>query len=96
MALFRKKPVEVEAMQWDGTNMDAVQQWIGEPRQDTFREDYEGRARLWIEKGQTVAHLHVGDWIIREPDGRGYYPCVNTDFELTYEAVDQALVKGGR
>ena len=28
-----------------------------------------------------------GDWIIPEPDGRGYYPCKPDIFEATYEAV---------
>lgn len=88
---FRKKPVVVEAMQWDGTNHAAIKEWgapIGDPKEPNYLrvvtledgpEGMQGRA------------LHVadkGDWIIKGVKGE-FYPCKPDIFATTYEAVGE-------
>lgn len=34
------------------------------------------------------AYLAAGDYVIEEPDGRGYYPCTQGIFATTYELCD--------
>lgn len=81
---YRKRPVEVEAIQWRGDNYAAVKTFgvgaVGLP----FTS---GTLPLWIAKAGTVCNLQEGDWIIREPDGSGFYPCTAKDFAATYDSV---------
>ena len=93
---YRKKPVVIEAVQWDGTSGGAntVIDWIN---------DNEGCARYrcapggctGTEEGHRVAietlegtmFADAGDWIIRGVQGE-FYPCKSDIFEATYERVD--------
>jgi hypothetical protein len=36
-----------------------------------------------------MAILEPGDWVISEPDGRGYYPCKDDIFRKTYDPVTE-------
>lgn len=76
MALFRKKPVVVEANQFF------------HPATGPFgtQTEEDGRAYVTTAHGQKV-YLEPGDWIIAEPDGRGFYPCKPDIFAATYEVV---------
>lgn len=77
MPYFRKKPVIVKAEQWfPGHEVEGVEYLLGEGNQ---RRYYVTTAH-----GQ-AAYLEPGDWVIAEPDGRGYYPCKPDIFEATYE-----------
>ena len=80
---FRRKPVIVEAEQYNGSF--------------NHHEIPVGVCR-WVRPGCPEApHVHTahnqavlvveGDWIIAEPDGRGYYPCKPDIFEAIYEKV---------
>ena len=46
---------------------------------------------LWVVKSSATCHVELGDWIIREPDGSGYYPCAADVFAATYEPAGEAL-----
>lgn len=78
MPKFRKKPVVIEAEQFNGSNNPfgacKVEQQTGKSYIETMHD------------GQTVV-LEVGDWVI--PDGKPntFYPCKPDVFEKTYEAV---------
>lgn len=87
---FRKKPVEIEAAQWDGTIDGAT------PVLDWIRAN-DGTAYLHRECGQGDSHLLIRtlegdmiaqsqDWIIRGVQGE-FYPCKPDIFAATYEAV---------
>ncbi|AUM18226.1 hypothetical protein [Rhodococcus ruber] len=90
---FRKKPVEIEAMQWNGTaeRFAELQQWGGV---DTFviervAESTGGGDPRWFDRllvptleGQMRAD--VCDWIIRGVKGE-FYPCKPDIFEATYD-----------
>ena len=85
---YRKKPIIVEAIQWNGTNELDIQDFMGgitvasNPSKEQFYIDtLEGR--MITEKG---------DWIIKEPHptkDRTFYPCKPDIFEATYEKVEE-------
>lgn len=78
MGLFRKKPVEVEAWQFNGT-LDGAPEWM----KGLYAFDHITIPTL---EGNMIAS--PGDWIIRGVTGE-LYPCKPDIFELTYERVDQ-------
>lgn len=74
---FRKKPVEVEAVQWTGENSAAVAEFLG----------YEGddwRADLGVLTVSDFYRVVRGDFIVRFPDG-ATEPVSAHKFEETYE-----------
>ena len=87
---FRKKPVVIEAMLFDGTAQatEAILRWapqIGmdyEPRDNTVQ-------RLSIYTLEGVMHAVSGDWIIKGVAGE-FYPCKPDIFEQTYERVEDS------
>lgn len=101
MARFRKKPVEVEAMQWDGTNIDALWDWgkdvLFAAGRDSapavFAFPPNGPLEAWVEKSQTYCQVEVGDWLIKESDGIGVYPCKGAVFAATYDRVPASKSK---
>lgn len=83
---YRKRPIEVDAAQWDGTD-------------DGFEALYdftEGKFCWWEEtvySGAVYDKLHdtwvklrTGDWVIKGISGE-VYPCDVEVFERTYELV---------
>lgn len=94
--LYRKKPVEVEAMQWDCTDERFVelQNWGGA---DTFVLEYVATNtgggdprwfdRLSVRTLEGPMAASEGDWIIRGIQGE-FYPCKPDIFAATYEAVE--------
>lgn len=85
---FRKKPVIVEARQFDGSLDAELEEWLG----DWFMSWRPSQMQLIfsVAKGRSECMVEAGDWIIKEPDGVGFYPCTATDFALTYEEVSEA------
>lgn len=79
---FRKKPVIIEAIRYDGKNGAEISHWMGKYfyTQD-FLENH-----LEIETSEGVLNAQVGDWIIRGIKGE-FYPCKPDIFEQTYEPV---------
>jgi hypothetical protein len=43
---------------------------------------------LWVAKSNKWCELELGDWVIRESDGIGVYPCKGDIFAATYNPVD--------
>lgn len=77
---FRKKPIEIEAVQWTGDNLDEIARFIGYT------------PSLWgdwiaIKTLECVIFAEPGDFIIRGIKGE-YYPCKPDIFEATYEVVE--------
>lgn len=89
MPKFRKKPVVIEAWQWNGSEDDPGV-CARCPMSD---EQKVRRAHLHtVHQGQMV-ELAIGDWIIPEPDGEHFYPCKPDIFAATYEPVE--AMEGG-
>jgi len=81
MAQFRKKPVVIEAVQWDG-NLETLHIF---PKAETENVQLvDGYLYIQTLEGQMKAD--IGDYIIRGVKGE-YYPCKPDVFELTYEPV---------
>ncbi len=93
MARYRKKPVEVDAIQWTGSDIAAVQAWADDlcERNENVRtlHAYRERERLvfFCAKSDREVVLEHAGWIIAEADGDGYYPCTAEQFDATYEEV---------
>lgn len=76
---YRKKPVVIDAIQYDGTfELDFLQ---GDER---VRSAGDGTGACEIVTLEGVMRCDVGDWIIRGVQGE-LYPCKNSIFEQTYE-----------
>ncbi len=90
MAKFRKKPVVIEAVQFDGTKESAneVLAWIGSHGADARRAH-----TTKPEMGLVIATLegdHLAsprDWIIKGVQGE-FYPCKPDIFAATYETAE--------
>lgn len=99
MARYRKLPLLVEAMQWNGIENEPhygdlfrfVLERVGPGPNDEsvplvhFPDD---SLLVWVDKSARRCRLDRGGWIIAEPDGRGVYPCTKEDFERGYEEVE--------
>lgn len=81
---FRKKPVEVEAIQfdWNADNWRACCQFIGAQ----YWEEAETPPYLLIDTLEGQMMVSPGDWIIKGVKGE-FYPCKPDIFEATYEPV---------
>lgn len=88
----RKKPIEVEAVQWTGNNVDAMQAFAGEnfevvdPIDRHLLEDQNATASILDRLHSTWVLVFDNDWIIKGIKGE-FYPCNNDVFQETYETV---------
>lgn len=85
MAYFRKKPVVIEAVEWDGNNIRSVLAFCNGDA--SYEQMVGGDAAVVIKtlEGQHIAS--VGDWIIKGVKGE-FYPCKPDIFAATYEEVE--------
>jgi hypothetical protein len=84
MPQYRKKPVVIEAIQWDGTTdcWMRVREWAPPGRPISRRSDKGGY--LTIETLEGEMRADVGDYVIKGVKGE-VYPCKPDIFDLTYE-----------
>lgn len=86
---YRKKPVEVEAMRFDGTSKgaDAVIEFTGYDAGVAYTESNGVKQYdVYIETLEGRMCARPGDWIIKGVLGE-FYPCKPRAFEETYEPV---------
>lgn len=83
MTKYRKKPIEVEAVQWTGENEDEVREFSPAAHIDAAL----GVTCLAIDTLEGRMMAHHGDWIIKGGAGE-FYPCKPDIFRATYEAVE--------
>lgn len=92
MARYRKKPVDVEMIQWLGP-IEPIENWIDElmargetvPSGGDFQAAAEpGKMRFQCAASQAQVTIEVGDWIAIERDGRGFYPISRADQADSY------------
>ena len=84
MPKFRKKPVEIDAVLWDG-NMTTVEPLLIGSSCESVEQDL-GDPALLIPTLEGTMRAEVGDWIIRGVKGE-IYPCKPDIFAATYDAV---------
>jgi hypothetical protein len=92
---YRKKPVVVDAIRWDGQDIAAVWELLGDDELQAFpSSEY---VRLGLGHTPATGELVIptlegnhtampGDWIIKGVKGE-LYPCKPDIFEATYEAA---------
>lgn len=70
MAKYRKKPVEVEAVQWTGENYTEMVRFVTHDgkRWAAFR-----LCEMYIKTLEGVMHAELGDWIIKCVNGEFYH-----------------------
>lgn len=86
---FRSNIIEVEAMHHDSTRVPTdIAEWCG-GRIQHYETDHGSRIILttrFPDDKQRVAHL--GDWIVRGPDGQ-FWACPPDVFEVLFEIASQ-------
>lgn len=89
-AKFRKKPVVIEAMTYDGTQdgMKAVLDWINQNGGSAKRGVWPQGPVIFIETLEGAMAALSGDWIIKGVQGE-FYPCKNDIFEQIYEPAEE-------
>jgi hypothetical protein len=80
---FRKKPVEIEAVQWTGKNADEIRRFM-----DTDYLHFSDYERIEIDTLEGRIYAAVGDWVILGVKGE-LYPCKPDIFEMTYDKVEE-------
>ena len=90
MARYRKKPVEIEAVQWNPGDLGEagiLVGWLTRSGAEFSHPSGEGpTTTLAISTIEGVMVAQPGDWIIRGVQGE-FYPCKPDIFTATYEAV---------
>lgn len=84
MARYRKKPVEIDAVQWteDVSMRELIDFTNGLVKLNDVDRDFHVYDRLH----DTWVQFQYGDWIIKGVQGE-FYPCRDDVFAATYEAV---------
>jgi hypothetical protein len=96
MTKFRKKPVVIDAVQYNPIGPGSAQFFNDMPEwlEAAYDEEpakisnvmIEGKNKLEIKTLEGIMHAEVGDWIIRGIKGE-LYPCRDDIFRATYEKV---------
>ena len=79
---YQKRPVVIQAMQWDGTpeSANAIEEWSdGKVERDDVH--------LEVKTLEGVMRANPMDWIIRGVQGE-FYPCRDDIFTQTYVHAD--------
>ena len=94
MAKYRKKPVVIEAVQFNGFNKENGQVDLSE-RPEWLISEF-GKKVIFFDKRNTLTiktlegnmTVNIGDWIIKGVNEE-LYPCKPNIFEQTYELIEQ-------
>ena len=88
MAKYRKKPIEIEAVQYDGNFRCLDIFSINEVGNFKLGKEEDGSPYLLIPTLEGDMKCSKGDYVIKGIQGE-YYPCKPNIFEQTYELVEQ-------
>lgn len=87
--VYCKKPLLIEAVQWDGQNIDELKQFGGDKLEFYTNEAWPwvvgdaDKIRLRIRTLESLFVCEIGDYIIRDIKGK-FYSCKPDIFELSY------------
>lgn len=94
MTKYRKKPIVIEAVQWNGGNIDEIVEFVDFstlPNDDEHVDPGIGytpaMGTIEIPTLEGIMTANARDWIIRGVKGE-VYPCKPDIFDATYEAVE--------
>ena len=87
---FRKRPVVIEAMLFDGSNFQEARDFcvkeVGKEGMHFFSVRSADGQSISINTREGILGVRKGDWIIKGVKGE-FYPCGPEIFEMTYEEV---------
>lgn len=91
-----KKPIEIEAIQWNGRNLDEIKEFVGKnliiskEYVSSILNPFSYEPRIYIEIKTLEGNMLVreGDYIIKGVQGE-FYPCKQDIFEKTYDIISQ-------
>lgn len=93
MPKYRKKPVVVEAIQWTGSNLEEIRNFVGSDLIEDYMELFDIKRTLKemlvdiaIDTLEGTMRVDYGDYIIKGVKGE-FYPCKPDIFLKTYEEV---------
>ena len=86
MTKFRKKPVVVEAMEYNGKNVQEALDFCDPVKSIEDRRDFLSEEDFVIKTLEGAMLVSKGDWIIKGIKGE-FYPCKPDIFEATYKPV---------
>lgn len=86
MAKYRKRPIIIEAMQWNG-NQDDHALGLFVPHNLWCRNSEGLPCIKTLESGEGFHIVSAGDWVICGVQGE-FYPCKPDIFEATYELAE--------
>lgn len=88
---YRKKPVVIEAIQWNGRNLSEVKEFVGEAMERKIGRWIETKKMDGVMTEEIIIHTLEGDmradlndFIIKGVNGE-FYPCKPNIFSATYE-----------
>lgn len=88
MAKFKTRQVVIEAVQWKGSNMKEMEDFIADKRiSNTFSHDLNGNDEIYIFPRAGVARVDPGDWVIKSKNG-DFSACKEDHFNIIYESTD--------
>lgn len=82
VAKYRKRPVEINAIQWNGENISEIKAFVG--KNLYIVEDSPKYLSMKIKTIEGDMEIGVGDYIIRGVKGE-FYPCKEDIFYISYE-----------
>lgn len=93
--LYRKKPIIIEAIQWNENNLEEVMKFIGSEFKYDENTEYATNKfvyfkftkRLLLHTLEGTMEVSKNDYIIKGVKGE-FYPCKPDIFEQTYEVVE--------
>ena len=85
MQKFVKKPVVIEAIQYDGENIEAIENFVGKKLSTVMSSDVD--VKLIIPTLEGYMKALKGDYIIKGIKGE-LYPCKPDVFKSTYNVVE--------
>lgn len=83
---YRKKPVEIEAIQYMGNNVKEVEDFVGNQLLRYTNTGNELDYSLGIPTLEGIMKASIGDYIIRGIRNE-FYPCKPEIFKVTYDEV---------
>jgi hypothetical protein len=81
---YRKKPIEIEAIQFLPTNVQEVAAWCGA----SIGDQKTGANSLYVHTLEGIMKATYGDYIIKGIKGE-FYPCRADIFEASYDQADE-------
>lgn len=84
---YRKKPVVINAMKYNGNNSAEILDWVQSCNSGIgvmFHDPEDNK--IVIDTLEGTMKASIGDWIIQGVNGE-FYPCKPDIFEKTYESI---------